>query len=400
MASVPARSRRLPYLSCAKPFSYLPLISRIIISGGGTGGHIFPAVAIADEVRRRYPQARILFVGAEGKMEMEKVPEAGYAIVGLPIRGIQRSLSAKNLSVPFRLLRSLRMARRLLRDEKPQVAVGVGGYASGPLLLAARMGRVPYLIQEQNSYAGVTNKFLAKRAATVCTAYPEMERQFPGAHIVLTGNPVRAGYEAERLVGLRTEAQEYFGLDPAKPTLLVTGGSLGARTLNQAIDAGLETLAEAGCQVIWQTGKAYSPRAAERAQEVQNLFTTRGDGVALWTSAFISRMDLAYAAADAVVARAGALTISELCLAHKPAILVPSPNVAEDHQTHNARALADRGAARLVPDADAARTLVTTALEVLRDPLLRQDFSQKMATLGRPNAAARIVDELERLIVL
>ena len=372
------------------------MLSRIIISGGGTGGHIFPAVAIADELRRRFPMARILFVGAEGKMEMEKVPEAGYPIVGLPIRGLQRSLSTKNLMVPFRLARSLRMARRLIKEEQPQIAVGVGGYASGPLLLAARMARVPYVIQEQNSYAGLTNRFLARRARAVCTAYPEMERQLPGANLVLTGNPVRAGYEAARLAGLREEALAHFGLEEGRPTLLVTGGSLGARTLNQAIDAGLERLAEAGYQLIWQTGKIYASHAKERVEAVKLKSENFGRPVSLWTSAFISRMDLAYAAADAVVARAGALTISELCLAHKPAIMVPSPNVAEDHQTHNARALSERGAARLVTDAAADAELMPAALQVLADASLRERYARAMETLEQPNAAARIVDELER----
>ena len=372
------------------------MLSRIIISGGGTGGHIFPAVAIADELRRRYPMARILFVGAEGKMEMEKVPEAGYPIVGLPIRGLQRSLSTKNLMVPFRLARSLRMARRLIKEEQPQIAVGVGGYASGPLLLAARMARVPYIIQEQNSYAGLTNRFLAKRARAVCTAYPEMERQLPGANLVLTGNPVRAGYEAARLAGLREEALAYFGLEEGRPTLLVTGGSLGARTLNQALDAGLEQLAQAGYQLIWQTGKIYAPAANERVKVLKLKSENFRLPVSLWTSAFISRMDLAYAAADAVVSRAGALTISELCLAHKPTILVPSPNVAEDHQTHNARALSERGAARLVTDASAATELMPAAMQVLADANLRERFACAMADLEQPNAAARIVDELER----
>jgi UDP-N-acetylglucosamine--N-acetylmuramyl-(pentapeptide) pyrophosphoryl-undecaprenol N-acetylglucosamine transferase len=373
-------------------------MERIIISGGGTGGHIFPAVAIADEVRRRYPSARILFVGAEGKMEMEKVPQAGYPIVGLPIRGLQRALTAKNLAVPFRLLASLRMARQLLAKERPQVVVGVGGYASGPLLLAARWAGIPYIIQEQNSYAGVTNRFLARRAKVVCTAYPGMEAQLKGATIQLTGNPVRAGYEPERLASLRAEALEHFGLVDNLPVLLVTGGSLGARTLNQAVDAGIEKLAGAGYQLLWQTGKAYAPRAAERVEAGQKMWTTSEPGGKLWTSAFITRMDLAYAAADVVVARAGALTISELCLAGKPSILVPSPNVAEDHQTHNARALADRGAALLIPDAVAVQELIPEAISLLENEAMRRDFSQKVATLGHPNAAARIVDVLERLV--
>ena len=330
-------------------------------------------------------------------MEMEKVPEAGYPIVGLPIRGLQRRLTAENLLLPMRLIRSLRLAQGLLRQHKPDAVVGVGGYASGPLLLAARLGKVPYLIQEQNSYAGLTNRYLAKGARAVCTAYPGMEAQLPGARLVLTGNPVRAGYEADRLATLRAEAHAHFGLHPGRPTLLVTGGSLGARTLNQALDAGLEALAQAGCQLIWQTGRAFAPQAAERTAAVQKMWATSAEPLTLWTSAFIARMDLAYAAADVVVARAGALTISELCLANKPAILVPSPNVAEDHQTHNARALADHGAARLVPDARAAADLLPVAMEVLQSPALQQDFARKMSKLGLPNAAARIVDELERM---
>ena len=364
-------------------------------------------MAIADEVQRRYPQARILFVGAEGKMEMEKVPQAGYPIVGLPIRGIQRSLSLTNLwlnaSVPFKLLSSYWQACQLLKKERPQAVVGVGGYASGPLLLAARSMGVPYLIQEQNSFAGITNRWLAKGAAAICTAYPDMELQLPGKHLVLTGNPVRAGYEPERLENLRDEAIAHFGLVDKYPTLLITGGSLGARTLNQALDAGLEKLAEAGFQVLWQTGKGYAAKAEARVAEAQKMWTSANPGEErpgkLVTSAFIARMDLAYAAADVVVARAGALTLSELCLARKPAILVPSPNVAEDHQTHNARALASRDAAMLVPDVEAATGLIHAAINLLNDAAKRERFSQNMGKLAFPYATAHIVDELEKIIL-
>jgi len=377
------------------------LIKRIVISGGGTGGHIFPAIAIADELRRRNPLARIFFVGAEGKMEMEKVPEAGYPIVGLPIRGIQRSVTlanvVKNLAVPFRLAKSLRQAMHLLHKEQPDAVVGVGGYASGPTLLAARWLGIPYLIQEQNSYAGITNRWLARQAAAICTAYPGMERQLRGKNIVLTGNPVRAGYQPERLASLRAQALEHFGFVDNCPTVLITGGSLGARAINRAVDEGLEKLLAAGIQVVWQTGKAYAQLAAARAKDAEKMCISEKTCGKIWTHAFIHRMDLAYAVADVVVGRSGALTLSELCLAGKPAVLVPSPNVAEDHQTHNARALTDRGAALLVPDAQAGSALISTTLALLHNPALRKSMAACTGALAFPHATAHIADALEKI---
>lgn len=327
---------------------------RIIISGGGTGGHIFPAIAIANAIRSRRPDARILFVGALGRMEMERVPAAGYEIEGLPVAGFDRKRLWRNFGVLLKLRRSLVRARRIVKDFKPDVAIGVGGYASGPMLKAAQRAGVPTLLQEQNSYAGVTNKLLARKADRICVAYPGMERFFPADRIVLTGNPVRAEVLADRD---KEKARHTFGLDADKATLLVTGGSLGARTLNESMLAALDRLVEAGVQLIWQTGKV-------RAEEWKKGAGSR-KGIVVTT--FISNMADAYAAADLVISRAGAGAISELELLGKPSILVPSPNVAEDHQTKNARALETRGAAVLVPDAEAADRLVTEALALLSD---------------------------------
>jgi UDP-N-acetylglucosamine--N-acetylmuramyl-(pentapeptide) pyrophosphoryl-undecaprenol N-acetylglucosamine transferase len=364
-------------------------LKKFIISGGGTGGHIYPAIAIADEIKRRDAKHEVLFVGAEGKMEMEKVPKAGYQIVGLPIRGLQRSLSLANLAMPFRLVASLWRARQLLRQFAPHAVVGVGGYASGAVMQAAAWAGIPILIQEQNSYAGLTNKLLAKAARTICVAYPHLERHFPADKLVLCGNPVRGDLQA--LAGKRAQAQAHFGLDPAKRTLLVLGGSLGARTLNQCFQAGAAQVLAAGHQLIWQTGKGYlaQVQAAVAGQP------------GLYISDFIYEMDLAYAAADVVVSRAGALSISELCLAGKAAILVPSPNVAEDHQTKNAQALAGENgqrAALLVRDADAGRELVATALRLLADPAEQAQLARQIQQLAKPQAAQEIVDELFKLL--
>ncbi|SFG10849.1 undecaprenyldiphospho-muramoylpentapeptide beta-N-acetylglucosaminyltransferase [Pontibacter chinhatensis] len=361
---------------------------RVIISGGGTGGHIYPAVAIANQLREINPEAEILFVGAQGKMEMTRVPEAGYKIVGLWISGLQRRLTLDNLSFPLKVLRSVRASHKILREFKPDAVVGVGGYASGPLLYAATSRGIPALIQEQNSYAGITNKLLAKRVQKVCVAYPGMEAFFPADKIVLTGNPVRS--DIMHLEGKREEALQHFGLSPEKQTILVIGGSLGARTINQSIAAQLQSIAEAGYQLIWQTGKVFYPQAQELEAKYKNQGVRALD--------FIKRMDLAYAAADVVISRAGALSISELCLAGKPAVLVPSPNVAEDHQTKNAMALVQQQAAILVRDAEAMEKLVPTALQLVNDEKEQQRLHQNILKMARPNAAADIVNELVKLI--
>ena len=353
---------------------------RIIISGGGTGGHIFPAIAIACELRRQFPEAEILFVGAEGRMEMEKVPQAGFEIVGLPIKGLQRRLSGENFKLPFKLIGSVIKARRIIKSFKPTAAVGVGGYASGPMLLACRLGGVPYLIQEQNSYAGLTNKWLAGGADKICTAWPGMDKYFPAYKIVLTGNPVRAQIKNQMLT--QAEAQQKFGLQPGKSTLLITGGSLGARTLNQAAYSGINMLLNAGIQLIWQTGKQWG------------AFNSVPQQGGVWTSAFIDRMEDAYTAADVVIGRSGALTLSELAVLGKAAILVPSPNVAEDHQTKNAMSLVSREAALLVTDAEAAQKLIPAAKELILNTDMRAKMCRNIAKLALPNADQLIVGEL------
>ncbi|RAK66102.1 undecaprenyldiphospho-muramoylpentapeptide beta-N-acetylglucosaminyltransferase [Hymenobacter edaphi] len=359
---------------------------RVIISGGGTGGHIFPAVAIANELQRRRPDADILFVGANGRMEMTRVPEAGYRIVGLNISGLQRRLTPENLLFPLKVFQSVRKAGKLVESFRPDAVVGVGGYASAPVLLAATSRAVPALIQEQNSYAGLVNKLLARRVDKICVAYEGMEQFFPADRLVLTGNPVRS----EIAGGDRAEALKFFGLDPNKPVLLVIGGSLGARTLNQATAAALPRLQQAGVQLLWQTGKLYFPTAEQQAADYQ--------GANLHALEFIKRMDLAYAAADVVISRAGALSVSELCLTAKPCVLVPSPNVAEDHQTKNARALSTRNAALLVTDAEAADKLYDVALDLLSDPTRQAELRRNIQPLARPAATITIVDELEALI--
>ncbi len=361
---------------------------RIIISGGGTGGHIFPAVSIANTFRKRFPDAEILFVGANDRMEMEKVPAAGYKIVGLPVSGFDRSNLFNNIKVVGRLLNSLFMARKVIREFKPDMVIGVGGYASGPTLwMAASLG-IPTLIQEQNSFAGVTNKLLARKASKICVAYEGMERFFPADRIVLTGNPVRS--DLEEALDKKTEALAFFGFEPEKKTLLVVGGSLGARTINQSMEAGLEKLAAAGIQVIWQTGKYYYKEAAEKLKKYKEA--------SIWCSDFITRMDYAYSAADLIISRAGASSISELCLLKKPVILVPSPNVSEDHQTHNALALVKKDAAIMVTDKDARSQLVDTALTVIKDDVRLEDLSKNIATLAEHNSAERIVDEIMKII--
>lgn len=361
---------------------------RIIISGGGTGGHIFPAISIANTFRSRFPDAEILFVGAEDRMEMEKVPAAGYRIVGLPVSGFDRARLLNNIKVVRRLVKSLGLARKTIRDFKPDIAVGVGGYASGPTLWMAASQGIPTLIQEQNSYAGVTNKLLAKKAGKICVAYEGMEKFFPADRVVITGNPVRK--DLEEAVGKREEALAFFGLSPEKKTILVVGGSLGARTINRSIQGDLDKLFASDVQVIWQTGRYYQEDA------VKHLKAYRG--MPVWCSDFITRMDYAYSAADLIISRAGASSISELCLLKKPVILVPSPNVAEDHQTKNALALVSKDAAILVADKDAEQQLVPKALEIIHDEERLHTLSRNIEKLAHHQSAERIVDEIVKII--
>ncbi len=353
---------------------------RVIISGGGTGGHIFPAIAIARAIQAMRPDTQILFVGAEGRMEMEKVPAAGYRIEGLPIMGIQRRLTWKNLLVPFRVWQSLRKARRILAEFKPDLAIGVGGYASGPLLKAASSMGVVTMLQEQNSYPGITNRLLARKAAKICVAYEGLDRYFDKNKIVLTGNPVRP--ELAAFTDKRSAALRFFHLSEKLPVVLVIGGSLGARTINQSIQASLGALSKKNCQVIWQTGRSFASAARSSADAIAPEHVRVFD--------FIREMDLAYAAADVVVSRAGAMSISELCMAARPCILVPSPNVAEDHQTKNARSLADRGAAVLVTDDTARASLGKEILSLVADAERRQSMTAALTAMARPDAAKEI----------
>ncbi len=364
------------------------MTKRIIISGGGTGGHIYPAIAIAHALQQKEPDTEILFVGALGKMEMEKVPRAGYKIVGLPIAGIKRSLSLENLALPFKMFRSLMKAKDVIREFRPDVAVGVGGFASGPLLMMASMAGIPTLIQEQNSYAGITNKFLAKRASRICVAYPGMEAFFPKEKITLLGNPVRSDITYVHLK--RHAALEHFELNEGLKTLFVMGGSLGARSINESITEGLGRLVEAGYQVLWQTGKNDIDKAKAA---IEKLGTNR-----VKAFDFIYTMDLAYAVADVVVSRAGALSVSELCLAAKPAILVPFPYASEDHQTKNAMNLVDSNAAILVKDAEAREKLVDQALALLDDVIRQRELQTNINKLARPSAADDIAAEVFNLI--
>lgn len=357
---------------------------RFIISGGGTGGHIYPAIAIANELKHRFPTSEIKFVGALGRMEMEKVPKAGYEIIGLPIMGIQRRLTLKNLAVPFKLIKSLWMAKQLIKSFKPDVAIGVGGYASGPLLKSAVRTGVPALIQEQNSYAGLTNKLLAKDVAKVCVAYEGMEIYFPKEKIVITGNPVRKDISITSVT--KPEALTQFNLSEQKKTVLIIGGSLGARTINESIKESVNQLVAAGYQLLWQTGAYY----------YENLKHLNSQDVVVRD--FIYEMDKAYAAADVVVSRAGALSVSELCLVGKPIILVPSPNVAEDHQTKNAMALVKKEAAILVKDVEAKEQLVEALLKLLADEEKQHILSENIKQMAKPNATDEIVNEIEKLL--
>lgn len=362
---------------------------RVIISGGGTGGHIFPAISIANAIKAKHPEAKILFVGANGRMEMTRVPEAGYEIKGLPVRGLIRPLwSPKNIGVMLDFMKSRSMVKKIIRDFKPQVAVGVGGYASAPTLNAAAAMGVPCLIQEQNSYAGVTNKSLAAKAEKICVAYEGMERFFPAEKIIMTGNPVRQALLANTMT--RGEAREALGLKKDVPTILVIGGSLGARTINNAIAAGIHRFEEKQIQVIWQTGKYYAEECEKKAKDAGAVYVR--------PQAFISDMATAYRAADIVISRAGASSISELCLLGKASVLVPSPNVAEDHQTKNARALSDKNAALFIPDVMAGKTLVEEAIALVQDPAMITSLEMEVSKLALKDSAEIIADEVLKLI--
>ncbi len=364
-------------------------MKRVILSGGGTGGHIYPAVAVAEALRRKWgDKVELLFVGAEGKMEMEKIPALGYDIAGLPIAGLQRRLEIRNLLVPWKVLRSISMARRVIRDFSADVAVGFGGYASAPVLWAAQRMGVPTVIQEQNSYAGLTNKILARGARRICVAYDGMERFFPADRIVMTGNPLRGTFAAAAREK-SAEALEFYGLRADLPVVLVVGGSLGTRSLNEMMKGWIARLdGDAPVQVLWQTGKYYE--AEMRA------FLAEHPAGNIRQMAFIERMDLAYDAADLVVSRSGACTVSELCLVGKPTVFVPSPNVAEDHQTRNAEALVDKNAAVMVRDAEAVRCGMDRALELLADKGRLADLARNISALGIRDAADRVVRQIEK----
>ncbi|MBR8707806.1 undecaprenyldiphospho-muramoylpentapeptide beta-N-acetylglucosaminyltransferase [Bacteroides pyogenes] len=362
---------------------------RIIISGGGTGGHIFPAISIANAIMELRPNAKILFVGAEGRMEMQRVPDAGYEIIGLPVAGFDRKHLWKNVGVLFKLVRSQWRARKIIKNFRPQVAVGVGGYASGPTLKTAEMMGVPTLIQEQNSYAGVTNKLLAQKAKKICVAYEGMEKFFPADKIIMTGNPVRQNLTKD--MPLKEDALRSFGLTPGKKTILIVGGSLGAGTFNRTLTAGLEKIrANKGVQFIWQTGKYYYPQVMKTVQEA-------GEIANLHVTDFIKDMTAAYAAADLVISRAGAGSISEFCLLHKPVILVPSPNVAEDHQTQNALALVNKEAAIYVKDSDAEQKLIETAVIAVNNERKLRELSENIARLALPDSPRIIAQEVLKL---
>ncbi len=357
---------------------------KVILSGGGTGGHIFPAVAIANAVKETAPGAEIMFVGAKGRMEMEKVPAAGYPIEGLWISGLQRRLTVDNLMFPFKVISSLYKARKIIKSFKPDVVIGTGGYASGPTLRMATWLGIPTLIQEQNSFPGITNKMLASKADKICVAYQGMEKFFPESKISITGNPVRHDIEFNN--NSKADSLKHFGLSESMTTLLVVGGSLGARTINQSIHAGLKSLADNNIQLIWQTGKLYGNQAAEAVSN----YKLNG----IITMQFIKEMDIAYSAADIVVSRAGAIAISELCLTGKPSILVPSPNVAEDHQTKNALALSSRNAAILVKDSEAAGNLIRT-ITTLADNLTEQkNLSTNISSMAIRNSARQIAEHI------
>lgn len=370
---------------------------RAIISGGGTGGHIFPALSIANKLKELNPETEILFVGAEGRMEMERVPAAGYEIVGLPVAGLKRKLSLSNFALPFKVIKSIRMAKKVIREFKPDIAIGVGGYASAPLLWAAGKLGVPTLIQEQNGFAGLTNKILGKKAKCICVAYEGMEKFFPADRIVMTGNPIRKEI-VPATEQMKAEACEFYGLDPQKKHLLIVGGSLGSGTLNNAMKKWIED----GCQggenmdIIWQCGKYYKPSVDAFMNEAKEKGIKGLENIQ--HSDFIKRMDLAYAAADVIISRSGASSISEICAAHKAAIFVPSPNVTEDHQTHNAMALVRKDAGLIVTDAEAVEKLMKTACELMADSEKIAQIEKNVAKLALADAAMTIADEVYKII--
>lgn len=359
---------------------------KIIISGGGTGGHIFPAIAIANALKEKLPNVEFLFVGANGRMEMEKVPAAGYKIVGLNISGLQRRLTYKNLFFPFKVIASLWKAKKIINDFKPDAAIGTGGYASGPMLWAASGKNIPSLIQEQNSYPGITNKSLSRKVDKICVAYEGLEKFFPSQKLIITGNPVRKDIvDAHRL---KNEAAAYFNLPELNKTVLVIGGSLGAGTINKSVKAALQYLANENHFIIWQTGKSFYPEA----KQLESAYPF------LRVHDFISRMDLAYATAAIVVSRAGALSVSEICVAGKPCILIPSPNVAEDHQTKNARYLVDKNAALLLKDNEAENKLADVLLLLMKDTAKQKNLSENISGLAKPDASDKIAEEVIKLL--
>ena len=372
---------------------------RAIISGGGTGGHIFPALSIANKLRELNPETEILFVGAEGRMEMERVPAAGYEIVGLPVAGLQRKLTLSNLALPFKVIRSIRIAKKVIREFRPDIAIGVGGYASAPLLWAASRLGVPTLIQEQNGFAGLTNKILGKNAKAICVAYEGMERFFPADRIILTGNPIRKEI-APATDQMKQEAMSFYNLDPDRKHIFIVGGSLGSGTLNNAMKKWISEGCPSGegLEIIWQCGKYYKPSVDAFMKEAQEKGMGRECLKYIHHSDFIKRMDLAYAAADIVISRSGASSISELCAAHKASIFVPSPNVTEDHQTHNAMALVRKDAGMIVKDSEAEEKLMKTACGLIENPERIALMEKNIAALAKTEAAQEIVDEAYKII--
>jgi UDP-N-acetylglucosamine--N-acetylmuramyl-(pentapeptide) pyrophosphoryl-undecaprenol N-acetylglucosamine transferase len=371
---------------------------KIIISGGGTGGHIFPAIAIANILKKNIPDSEILFVGAEGRMEMQKVPEAGYVIKGLPIAGLQRSLDIKNILLPFKVLKSVSMAKKIISGFNPDIAIGVGGYASAPLLFAAKLKGIPFIIQEQNSYAGITNKILSKWSKKICVAYEGMEKFFPKEKIVMTGNPVRKSI-SESIIS-RKIAHEFFKLNENKKTVLVIGGSLGAKTINETVYDISSKFLDKDIQLIWQTGKSFFQKANEKIIQIESSSNFKNSNLSTGVKVFdfIKQMDYAFAAADVIVSRAGALSVSELCIVGKAAILVPSPNVAEDHQTKNALALVKKNAAILVEDKNAFSKLGDEIFGLLNDEVKQQQLSDSIKKLAIKDADEKIYDEIKKII--
>ena len=372
---------------------------KAIISGGGTGGHIFPALSIANKLKELNPETEILFVGAEGRMEMERVPAAGYEIIGLPVAGLQRKLTLSNFALPFKVIRSIGMAKKVIREFKPDIAIGVGGYASAPLLWAAGRLGIPTLIQEQNGFAGLTNKILGKKAKSICVAYEGMERFFPADRIILTGNPIRKEI-VPATPRMKEEAMEFYGLDPQKKHIFIVGGSLGSATLNNAMKKWIID----GCpdgdglEIIWQCGRYYKPATDAFMKEAEEKGLGNGYLKYIHHSDFIRRMDLAYASADIVISRSGASSISELCAAHKASIFVPSPNVTENHQTHNAMALVRKDAGMLVKDSEASEKMMKTACTLIEDPERIALMERNIAALAKTDAAQAIAEEVYKII--